>query len=346
MTRSHGSGPGPPLPTRAVRRRAPPHFGGPAHRASTTAAPRSSRPHRHRRPRRARRRCPARPSARRTRRARGGDDGPVLMAPSGRCRCRRTPRPARGPPRIAGVPRRAGPNTSGRPRCEGSDRPVATPDHWLRPVARQSSSLAAVCRGARNSDAGWPPCVLENLHSGSADDAGALHGVLEVRAADEPLRLLDGLEPMQDDDVVGVVLRLVDAFLSYAARLLHRPDAVVHLPPGPVVSDPMADDRECHVPPPTTAPAGPGILPPPAIVRLHREAENLGGQDPTRPLPTGARAILPAAFGPQTATGGPSLRRSSVVERAAVNRLVVGSSPTAGATHLLRPTGPSATSGT
>jgi hypothetical protein len=32
---------------------------------------------------------------------------------------------------------------------------------------------------------------------------------------------------------------------------------------------------------------------------------------------------------------GPSLRRSSVVERAAVNRLVVGSSPTAGATFTL-----------
>ncbi len=36
-------------------------------------------------------------------------------------------------------------------------------------------------------------------------------------------------------------------------------------------------------------------------------------------------------------TRRPSLRRSSVVERAAVNRLVVGSSPTAGAILLLRP---------
>ena len=39
---------------------------------------------------------------------------------------------------------------------------------------------------------------------------------------------------------------------------------------------------------------------------------------------------------PATGPRGPSLRRSSVVERAAVNRLVVGSSPTAGATFLIR----------
>ncbi len=69
-----------------------------------------------------------------------------------------------------------------------------------------------------------------------------------------------------------------------------------------------------------------------------------GGPDPgPRPVAPGLRAILSRGASPAPMTlaasafardPASSLRRSSVVERAAVNRLVVGSSPTAGANFL------------
>ncbi len=69
---------------------------------------------------------------------------------------------------------------------------------------------------------------------------------------------------------------------------------------------------------------------PDRIVAVVEARQELGGGDQGHRVRMLSCRAAPRRR-PRPPDGGPSLRRSSVVERAAVNRLVVGSSPTAGA---------------
>src|SRR6186997_2541070 len=86
--------------------------------------------------------------------------------------------------------------------------------------------------------------------------AAAGHHLAQVGAVHELLRGLARVEVVLHDDHVRVVRRAPHAIRADTAVALHFPDAVVDLPPGLVVADPVVDEQRGHTRAPSSSTTG------------------------------------------------------------------------------------------
>lgn len=66
--------------------------------------------------------------------------------------------------------------------------------------------------------------LFEKFDAWFALDAAAVHGVQEVTSAEERPGGFQGVEMMNDEDIVRIVDHTVDRFLGYPAVFLHVTD--------------------------------------------------------------------------------------------------------------------------
>src|SRR5450631_946249 len=110
---------------------------------------------------------------------------------------------------------------------------------WFsRSQSRHASLSATISSGSS--------VLFVELDAGLALDAASHHGIPQLGVGEELPGSFDGVELVDDQDIVGIAYHPVNRLGDNAASGLHRGEGVIDLPEGVVVVDTMQHKGNGH----------------------------------------------------------------------------------------------------